>query len=308
MLMNLRLAEPWKTGKRLFDLFVIYLRYDINIMKQVRLKKITWGDGQSLPLIAGPCVIENRDLVMKTAEKLKTICEKLKIPFIFKSSYDKANRTSSKSFRGLGIEEGLNILSEVKKEFDVFVLSDIHEISEINLAGKVLDIIQIPAFLCRQTNLIIEAAKTGKVINIKKGQFLAPDDVANIVKKAYSVGNENILITERGTSFGYHNLVVDMRAFDIIHKAGIPVIFDSTHSVQLPGGAGDKSSGQREFIPSLLRAAVAAGCDGIFMETHPDPDNALSDGPNMVQLDKVENLLTEALRIKEAVRKSCAVV
>jgi 2-dehydro-3-deoxyphosphooctonate aldolase (KDO 8-P synthase) len=277
-------------------------------MKQVKLKKITWGDGQSLPLIAGPCVIENRDLVMKTAEKLKIVCEKLKTPFIFKSSYDKANRTSSKSFRGLGVEEGLNILSEVKKEFDVFVLSDVHEISEINPASKVLDIIQIPAFLCRQTNLITEAAKTGKVINIKKGQFLAPDEVANIVKKAYSVGNENILITERGTTFGYHNLVVDMRAFDIIHKSGVPVIFDSTHSVQLPGGAGDKSSGQREFIPSLLRAAVAAGCDGIFMETHPAPDNALSDGPNMVPLDKVENLLIEAIRVKEAVRKSCAAI
>lgn len=272
-------------------------------MKPVKLKNIIWGDGENLPLIAGPCVIESRDLVFQTAEKLKTICTKLKIPFIFKSSYDKANRTSVQSFRGHGIEEGLSILNEVKKEFDILVLSDVHEISEISLVKDVLDIIQIPAFLCRQTNLILEAAKTRKVINIKKGQFLAPDDVLNIAQKAYSCGNENILITERGTSFGYHNLVVDMRAFDIIHKLGIPVIFDSTHSVQLPGGAGIKSSGQREFIPTLLRAAVAAGCDGIFMETHPDPDLALSDGPNMVPLDKVEELLKEALRIKETVKK-----
>ena len=274
-------------------------------MKTVKLKNIIWGDGESLPLIAGPCVIENRDLVFKTAEKLKTICEKLKIPFIFKSSYDKANRTSVDSFRGHGMEIGLEILSDVKKEFDIFVLSDVHEISEVKLVKEVLDIIQIPAFLCRQTNLIIEAAKTGKVVNIKKGQFLAPDDVFNIINKAYSVGNENILITERGTSFGYHNLVVDMRSFDIIHRFGIPVVFDSTHSVQLPGGAGKTTSGQREFIPSLLKAAVAAGCDGIFMETHPEPDRALSDGPNMVPLDKVEDLLKQALRIREAIKRNC---
>lgn len=274
-------------------------------MKTVKLKNIIWGDGETLPLIAGPCVIESRDLVFRTVEKLKTICEKLKIPFIFKSSYDKANRTSIDSFRGHGIEVGLEILSDVKKEFDVFVLSDVHEISEVKLVKDVLDIIQIPAFLCRQTNLIIEAAKTGKVINIKKGQFLAPDDVLNIVNKAYSIGNENILITERGTSFGYHNLVVDMRSFDIIHGFGIPVVFDSTHSVQLPGGGGKTTSGQREFIPSLLKAAVAAGCDGIFMETHPEPDRALSDGPNMVPLDKVEDLLKQALRVKEAIKTSC---
>lgn len=273
-------------------------------MKQVKLKNIIWGSEDSFPIIAGPCVIENRDLVFRTAEKLKKVCEKLKLPFIFKSSYDKANRTSIDSFRGHGIEKGLTILDEVKKEFGIFVLSDVHEISEINLVKDVLDVIQIPAFLSRQTNLILEAAKTGKVVNIKKGQFLAPDDVPNIIKKAYSAGNENILITERGTSFGYHNLVVDMRSFDIIHKSGIPVVFDSTHSVQLPGGAGTKSSGQREFVPSLLRAAVAAGCDGIFMETHPDPDNALSDGPNMIPLDKVEDLLKDAIRIRESVKKS----
>lgn len=272
-------------------------------MKTVRLKNITWGDGDSLPLIAGPCVIENEDIVFRTAEKLKEICEKLKIPFIFKCSYDKANRTSLDSFRGHGIEEGLEILSKVKKEFNIFILSDIHEITEISLVKEVLDVIQIPAFLCRQTNLIVEAAKTGKVINIKKGQFLAPDDVLNVVKKAYATGNKDILITERGTSFGYHNLVVDMRSFDIIHKFGIPVIFDSTHSVQLPSGDGVRSSGQREFVPGLLRAAVAYGCDGIFMETHPNPDLALSDGPNMVPLNKVEDLLKDAMRIKEAVRK-----
>ncbi len=276
-------------------------------MKTVKLKNTVWGDGKTLPLIAGPCVIESKDIVFRTAEKLKTICEKLKLPFIFKSSYDKANRTSIDSFRGHGIEEGLEILNQVKKEFGVFVLSDVHEISEIELVKDILDIIQIPAFLCRQTNLIIEAAKTGKVINIKKGQFLAPDDVLNIAKKAYATGNENVLITERGTSFGYHNLVVDMRSFEIIHKLGIPVVFDSTHSVQLPGGAGTTSSGQREFIPGLLKAAVAAGCDGIFMETHPNPDVALSDGPNMVPLDKVESLLKQAIRIKEATHNTVSV-
>lgn len=275
-------------------------------MKPVKLKNIIWGTEDSFPVIAGPCVIESRDLVFRTAEKLKNICEKLKLPFIFKSSYDKANRTSVNSFRGHGIEKGLEILAGVKKELGVFILSDVHEISEIDLVRDVLDIIQIPAFLCRQTNLILETAKTGKVVNIKKGQFLAPDDVLNIVKKAHSTGNENILITERGTSFGYHNLVVDMRSFDIIHKFGIPVVFDSTHSVQLPGGAGTKSSGQREFIPTLMRAAVAAGCDGIFMETHPDPDNALSDGPNMVPLDKVEDLLRDAIRIRESTKKANA--
>ena len=274
-----------------------------NVMQKVQLGSIVWGDDESLPIIAGPCVIESRDLVFKTAEKLKAICEKLKLPFIFKSSYDKANRTSIKNFRGLGIEEGLNILSELKKELNIYVLSDVHEISEIDMAKEVLDIIQIPAFLCRQTNLIIEAAKTGRVVNVKKGQFLAPEDVLNIVEKAYSTGNKNILITERGTTFGYHNLVVDMRSFDIIHKFGIPVIFDATHSVQLPGGGGTKTLGQREFIPSLLKAAVAAGCDGIFMETHPNPDIALSDGPNMVSLDKVEGLLQDAIRIRKSLQR-----
>lgn len=278
------------------------------MMKNVKLKNIIWGDGESLPLIAGPCVIENKDLVFRTAEKLKDICNKLKLPLVFKSSYDKANRTSLNSFRGHGVDEGLEILDALKKEFDVFVLSDVHEVTEINLAKDVLDIIQIPAFLCRQTNLIVEAAKTGKVVNVKKGQFLAPDEVRNIAEKAYSTGNENILITERGTTFGYHNLIVDMRTFDMIHDLGLPVIFDSTHSVQLPGAAGSKSSGQRQFIPSLLRAAVAAGCDGIFMETHPDPDSALSDGPNMVPLHKVEDLLREALRIKEAMKLSCVTI
>src|SRR3989338_1318383 len=273
-------------------------------MKPVKLKNIVWGSEDSFPIIAGPCVIENRDLVFRTTEKLKNVCEKLKLPFIFKSSYDKANRTSVNSFRGHGIEKGLEILAGVKKELGVFILSDVHEISEIDLVKDVLDIIQIPAFLCRQTNLILETAKTGKVVNIKKGQFLAPDDALNIVKKAHSTGNENILITERGTSFGYHNLVVDMRSFDIIHKFGVPVIFDSTHSVQLPGGAGTESGGQREFIPALMRAAVAAGCDWIFMETHPDPDNALSDGPNMVPLDKAEDLLRDAIRIRESIKKN----
>lgn len=273
-------------------------------MKKVKLDNIVWGEEDKFPFMAGPCVIESRDLVFKTAEKLKSVCDKLKVPFIFKASYDKANRTSVSSFRGNGIDEGLQILSDLKKEFGVPVVSDVHEISEIDKAKEVLDVIQIPAFLCRQTNLIVKAAETGKVINIKKGQFLAPGDVINIVKKAYSTGNENILITERGTSFGYNNLVVDMRSFDIIKGLGIPVVFDSTHSVQLPGGGGDKSSGQREFVPSLLRAAIAAGCNGVFMETHPNPDEALSDGPNMIPLDKVEDLLKDCLRIKEALSKA----
>lgn len=283
------------------------MSYHINIMNKVKLGKIVWGEEGNLPFIAGPCVIESRDLVFRTAEKLKLICDELKVPFIFKSSYDKANRTSVQSFRGHGIERGLKILNEIKHELGIYVLSDIHEISEINLVKDVLDVIQIPAFLCRQTNLIVEAAKTGKVLNIKKGQFLAPDDVVNIVEKAYSTGNKNVLITERGTSFGYHNLVVDMRSFDIIHKFGIPVVFDSTHSVQLPGGGGKVSSGQREYIPSLLRAAVAAGCDGIFMETHPNPNEALSDGPNMVPLSEVRNLLEEVIKIRSVLKQKVAV-
>ena len=273
-------------------------------MKTVKLKNIIWGNGETLPFIAGPCVIESKDIVFKTAEKLKITCEKLKIPFIFKSSYDKANRTSINSFRGHGIEEGLEILSQVKKEFDVLVLSDVHEISEIKLVKDVLDIIQIPAFMCRQTNLIVEAAKTGKVLNIKKGQFLSPWDTENIVQKLKEAGTDKILLTERGASFGYRNLVSDFRSIPVMRGFGVPVVFDATHSVQLPGVGVDKSSGEREFVPSLLRAGVAAGCDGIFMETHPNPDTALSDGPNMIPLNEVENLLRDVLRIKEAIIKT----
>ncbi|MDW7999358.1 MAG: 3-deoxy-8-phosphooctulonate synthase [Thermodesulfovibrio sp.] len=253
--------------------------------------------------IAGPCVIESEEIVFKTAYELKEISQNLKIPFIFKSSYDKANRSSIKSYRGPGIKKGLEILSRVKKEFDMPILSDVHSVEEIKIARDFLDIIQIPAFLCRQTDLIVEAGKTGKPVNIKKGQFLAPWDVKNIVEKIKSTGNEKIIITERGTSFGYNNLVVDFRVFPILRSMGVFVVFDATHSVQLPGGAGTCSSGQREFIPYLSRAAVACGVDGLFFEVHPDPDRALCDGPNMLPLKDFRELLVTLLDIHSIVKK-----
>lgn len=248
-------------------------------------------------LIAGPCVIESEEIVFKTAEKLKEITEKLRIPFIFKSSYDKANRSSIKSYRGPGIKKGLEILNKVKETFHVPILSDVHSVEEIKIAKDVLDVIQIPAFLCRQTDLIVEAGKTGKPVNVKKGQFLAPWDVSNIIEKIKSTGNEKIIITERGTTFGYNNLVVDFRSFPIIRSMGVFVVFDATHSVQLPGGAGACSSGQREFIPYLSRAAVACGVDGLFFEVHPEPDKALCDGANMISLRDFESLLQSLIEI-----------
>ncbi len=253
-------------------------------------------------VIAGPCVIENEEITLEVARFLKEISEELSIPVIFKSSYDKANRTSYQSYRGPGIDEGLRILKRVKQEYGLPILSDVHCKEEISKVEKVLDIIQIPAFLSRQTDLIISSAKTGLPINIKKGQFLAPWDMENVIKKAYSVGNRKILLTERGTCFGYNNLIVDMRSIPIMKRFGHPVIFDATHSVQLPGGSGDRSSGQREFVPYLAKAAVAAGADGVFMEIHPDPENALCDGPNSLPLRDVKPVLKSLLRIYKAAK------
>jgi 2-dehydro-3-deoxyphosphooctonate aldolase (KDO 8-P synthase) len=254
---------------------------------------IVIGRGSPLVLVSGPCVIEDYETTREIAGILKEITSKLEIPFIFKASYDKANRTSIAAYRGPGLNDGLRVLKEIKEELDIPILSDVHRISEIPAAARILDIIQIPAFLCRQTDVIIEVAKTGKPVNIKKGQFLAPWDMANVVEKITSAGNRRILITERGTMFGYNNLVVDFRGFMIMRKIGYPVIFDATHSVQLPGGAGASSGGQREYAPVLARAAAAAGVDGIFMEVHSNPDKALCDGPNSLKLDTISELLSQ---------------
>ena len=251
-------------------------------------------------LIAGPCVIEDYDTSLTIAKHLKDITQKLGIPYVFKASYDKANRTSIDSFRGPGPEQGLDILQKIKTDLDIPVISDIHLPEQAEKAAQVLDIIQIPAFLCRQTDLILAACNTGKPVNIKKGQFLAPTDCKNIIKKAKSTGNQDIAITERGTSFGYNNLVVDFRSIQILSEMDMPVVFDATHSVQLPGGGADSSAGDRQFVPTLSKAAVAAGAHGLFMETHPDPDKALCDGPNSMPLDDMSNLLTTLLRIKQA--------
>ncbi len=254
-------------------------------------------------IIAGPCVIENEEVLYRTAETLKEIKKSLKIPIIFKSSYDKANRSSIHSYRGPGIHKGLGILKKVREKFNIPILSDVHSVEEIKIAGDVLDVIQIPAFLCRQTDLILEAGKTGKPVNVKKGQFLAPWDVKNIVEKFKATGNEKIIITERGTTFGYNNLVVDFRSFPIIRSMGVPIVFDATHSVQLPGGAGSCSSGQRQFVPYLSRAAVACGVDGLFFEVHPNPEKALCDGPNMLSLNDFKVLLEEILQIHSVAKK-----
>ena len=270
--------------------------------KTIKIGNVSIGGGKPFVLIAGPCVVESRELVFKVASGIKAITTKLKIPFIFKASYDKANRTSIESFRGIGFERGLEILKEVKEKFDVPVLSDVHSIDEVGEAAEVLDVLQIPAFLCRQTDLLVAAAKTGKVVNVKKGQFLAPWDIGQIVKKLEAAGSRRILLTERGTSFGYNTLVSDFRSLPIMQKTGYPVIFDATHSVQQPGGLGRASGGQREFIPLLSRAAVAAGCDGIFLEVHPNPDKALSDGPNMWPLGKLAELLKQLKKIDAVVK------
>jgi 2-dehydro-3-deoxyphosphooctonate aldolase (KDO 8-P synthase) len=269
----------------------------------VKVGKVTFGGNKPFVLIAGPCVIESRKSTLKMAHDLVKLTKRMGIPFVFKASYDKANRTSIESFRGLGLEEGLDILREVKEQFCVPVLSDVHDISEVAPAASVLDILQIPAFLCRQTSLIVAAAKTGKVINVKKGQFLAPWDAAAIVKKIEAAGNRNILLTERGVSFGYNNLVTDFRSIQIMRGLGVPVVHDVSHSVQEPGGLGKASGGRSEFIPLLARCAVAAGVDAIFLETHTNPGKALSDGPNMLPTGRLAPLLRELIKIDRIVKK-----
>ncbi|HJV66127.1 MAG TPA: 3-deoxy-8-phosphooctulonate synthase [Geomonas sp.] len=270
--------------------------------REVSIGGVKIGGGKPLVLVAGPCVIETETATMRCAEKLMTICNGVGIPLIFKASYDKANRTSVTAFRGPGLKEGLRILAKVKESLGVPVLSDIHSIEQVAPAADVLDVLQIPAFLCRQTDLLVAAANTGKPINVKKGQFLAPWDMKNVVGKLLSCDNENITLTERGASFGYNNLVVDMRSFPIMRATGCPVIFDATHSVQLPGGEGTSSGGQREYVEFLSRAAVAAGVDGVFMEVHEEPEQALCDGPNSVRLDDLAALLRKLKAIDAIVK------
>ena len=255
-------------------------------------------------LIAGPCVVESEQLQVDTAGRLKDITGRLGIHFIFKSSFDKANRTSSKSFRGLGMEEGLRILGEVKKQVGVPVLTDVHEYTPFDEVAEVVDVLQTPAFLCRQTDFIQKVAAAGRPVNIKKGQFLSPWDMKNVVEKARAVGNNDIMVCERGASFGYNNLVSDMRSLAVMRETNCPVVFDATHSVQLPGGQGTKSGGQREFVPVLARAAIAVGVAGVFMETHPDPDKALSDGPNAWPLGKMEALLETLKELDGVVKRA----
>jgi len=260
-------------------------------MRLIQLSDGSIG-GQQLVLIAGPCVIEDDSSVtFTTAERLQQITTQLDILYIFKSSYDKANRSALSSFRGVGIDRGLEVLAEVKRRFHLPVITDIHTVEEAERAGEVVDVLQIPAFLCRQTDLLVAAARTGKIVNIKKGQFLAPYDMENCAQKVIHSGNDQVLITDRGTTFGYGNLVSDMRGIPIIHDLGYPVIFDATHSVQLPGGAGTASSGERQFVGTLARAAVAAGADGLFLEVHPDPDHAPCDGPNMITPEAAYDVL-----------------
>jgi 2-dehydro-3-deoxyphosphooctonate aldolase (KDO 8-P synthase) len=271
-------------------------------MHPVAIGSITIGAGHPLALIGGPCAIEGESFMLDVASRLRDITAKAAVPFIFKSSYDKANRTSIHSYRGPGLQKGLEILQKIKDAVGVPVLSDVHAVEEVKPAAEVLDVLQIPAFLCRQTDLVVAAARTGKPVNVKKGQFLAPWDTQNIVEKVHSVGNDQVLLTERGASFGYNNLVVDMRSLVVMRSFDVPVVFDATHSVQLPGGAGTTSSGQREFVPHLARAAVATGCDALFMEIHPDPDHAPSDGPNMLRLEDLPALLAQITQIDRIVR------
>lgn len=271
-------------------------------MDPVKIKNVTIGGGAPLVLIAGPCVLEDDTMAMNIASTLKEITSRLEIGFIFKASYDKANRTAVSAFRGPGLARGLEQLAAIRSSLDIPVTSDVHRLSEVEAAARDLDMIQVPAFLCRQTDLVVKIAETGKPINIKKGQFLAPWDMANVVDKARSTGTRRIVLTERGAMFGYNNLVVDMRSIRIMQQTGCPVVFDATHSVQLPGGAGSSSAGQREFAPVLARAAVAAGADAVFLEVHPDPDRALCDGPNAVPLGEVETLLKTLLSIRRALK------
>lgn len=269
-------------------------------MKTVSIRNVTFG-GSELGLIMGPCVIESRDHALKMANAIREISEKVDLPVIYKSSFDKANRTSMSSFRGLGIDEGLSILADVKSETGLPVLTDIHDASQANIVAEVVDVLQIPAFLCRQTDLLVAAAKTGKPVNVKKGQFLAPWDMKNVVTKLEETGCNTILLTDRGTQFGYNNLVADMRAIPLMKKFGYPVIFDATHSAQLPGGDGITTAGMREMIPTLAKSAVAAGCNGLFMEVHDNINEAKSDATTQWPLDKLESLLLKLKSIREAV-------
>jgi len=270
--------------------------------KTLTLDDIQIGHGTPLSIIAGPCVIEDLNTTLEIAAFLKALTEELNLPFIFKASFDKANRTSIQSYRGPGLEKGLEMLAHIKTELGIRILSDVHETRQMTAAAQVLDVIQIPAFLCRQTDFLLAAARTQKPINIKKGQFLAPWDVVNIIEKVRSTGNQNIALTERGTMFGYNNLVVDFRGIPIMQSFGCPVIFDATHSVQLPGGAGESSGGQREHAPTLAKAAVAAGADGIFLEVHPHPDKALCDGPNSLPLNALKPLFKQLKAIAQVIR------
>jgi len=271
-------------------------------MDTIKLRDFEIG-GDKLTILAGPCAIESEEITFETAKKLKEITQKLDINFVFKSSYDKANRSSIKSYRGLGIEKGLEILAKVKKELDLPIVTDIHTPEQAEIAAKVADIIQIPAFLCRQTDLLVAAAKTGKIVNIKKGQFLSPYQMKSIAQKVKDSGNDKILITERGSSFGYNNLVVDMRSIPITHEIGYNIVFDATHSVQIPGGNGDSTSGESKFVPVLAKAAIAAGANALFFEIHPNPEKALCDGPNMLKLSEVEPLFAQLKALYELVRK-----
>jgi 2-dehydro-3-deoxyphosphooctonate aldolase (KDO 8-P synthase) len=281
----------------------------VSTTREVTIGPVRIGGGRPLALIGGPCAIEDEKHALMTAERLMAIAADKRVPFIYKSSYDKANRSSVNGYRGPGLVEGLRILRKVRDTLRVPVLSDIHQVSEVDPAAEVLDVLQIPAFLCRQTDLLLAAAGTGKPVNVKKGPFVAPRDMKNVVDKLLSKGNEAILLTERGTSFGYHNLVVDMRGLADMRELGYPVVFDATHSVQLPGGAGDRSGGERKYVPALARAAVAFGIDALFMEMHEDPDRTLrdgrplSDGPNMLRIDDLPRLLDELLAIHGALRR-----
>jgi 2-dehydro-3-deoxyphosphooctonate aldolase (KDO 8-P synthase) len=273
-------------------------------MKLVQVRNFEIGAGRPLAVIAGPCVIENRESALRHASLLKEAADRVGVPYIFKSSYDKANRSSATSFRGPGLEKGLEILAEIKRKVGVPILTDVHESEQVTAVQQVADVLQIPAFLCRQTDFVIAVANSGKVINVKKGQFLAPWDIGNVVDKIVSTGNDQVLLTERGVSFGYNNLVSDMRSLVVMRELGYPVIFDATHSLQLPGGRGHASGGERKYIPALARAAVAAGVDAVFMEVHEDPDQALSDGPNSLPLKDFEKLIGAVKQIDEMVKGS----
>jgi 2-dehydro-3-deoxyphosphooctonate aldolase (KDO 8-P synthase) len=261
---------------------------------------VTIGGGSPLALLGGPGAIEEEQFTVDMAVAIRDICARLSLPYVFKASFDKANRSSDASFRGPGLDEGLRILRRVKDEVGVPIVTDVHEAHQCKPAAEVVDLLQIPAFLCRQTDLLVAAADTGRPVSVKKGQWVSPAEMANVVQKLQAAGAAGILLAERGTSFGYNNLVVDFRGLDVMRRLGVPVVFDATHSVQMPGGLGNRSGGQRQYVPVLARAAVAVGIDALFMEIHPDPDRALSDGPNMVPLDRLEQLLTELLALQAA--------